>query len=366
MPERGRLGPVQVLALMLTVITIWGHLVVVRVTIEQAGRDAWLAGVAGGLAGLLIVAVITFWCVLWPDRNLFTVLQGGLGPLSPLVTAAYLAYFWLNASLSGQLFGSAFSIIMPETPTLAIVGLLLFLSTYALATGLEPMARTVGILLTVVVVIAWVMLVPATLKDQDYGMLLPVMLNGPAPVLRGALSILTWLCDLGLLLMLTPMVHKWRRPWLTNLAILVAAILMIVGPLIGPVAVFGPEEAARMTLPTFSQIRYVRVATYLENVDTIAILFWTVGLFSRMTLFHYLMVLGTAQVFGLKEYKSLLVPTAVLIGLGLPLVNSSPVETDVFLKYSYPVLNLFFGLGVPGICLLVGTAVRAIRRNRMG
>lgn len=353
MPERGRLGVTQVVMILVTNLTIWGHLIMVGITFEQAGRDAWLAGLAGGAAALSMVAVASLWATRWPSKNLITLLQELLGWVSPVISVLYLAYWWLSASLTGLWFGYAYSLLMPATPHLPMVILLVGLSVYALITGIEPLGRVVQILLVFLVLTA-LGVVAATAKDLEFRQLLPIMVNGPVPVLRAGLTVFSWLSDMMVILMLHPVVRHGRSPWGVNMAILCSTILFLIGPLIGPVAVFGPREAARLTLPTYEQLRYIRVGNFLEHLDSIAILWWTVGLFARMAVYHYLLALGSAQVFRLKEYKPLILPAGVLIVFGSTIVSANTVETGYFLHHTFPIVNLFLDLAVPAALLAVG------------
>ncbi|MFZ3590787.1 GerAB/ArcD/ProY family transporter [Bacillus sp. DJP31] len=55
-------------------------------------------------------------------------------------------------------------------------------------------------------------------------------------------------------------------------------LLFSLGPITGPIAMFGPVEAAKMAFPTFSEVRYIVAGEVLNRFDAIAVLFWTVGL----------------------------------------------------------------------------------------
>jgi spore germination protein KB len=354
MPEPGRISPAQLMMLIITTMAIWGHLVTVRMVFVHAGRDAWLSGLAGCAAGVVLVAVISLWLRRWPGQNLLTLVSTRLKWAGLPITVAYLGYFFLSACVTGRLFGLAFSIVMPETPEQATAALLLGLSAYALVTGLEPYSRTVQILLVILAFVATVFLVPGALKEMNFRDLQPIMVSGPVPVLRGALDVLTWVSDLSLILMLHPAVRNLRAPWTYVSLTLLVLVVMILGPLIGPPIIFGPEEAARMVLPTYDQIRYMRLGTFIENLDGIAIFLWTVGLYARMTLFHYLLALGTAQVLRLQDYRPLVVPLAVLIGVGTAIISRNNLDTYNYLLHSAPVISLFFGLALPALLLLTG------------
>jgi spore germination protein KB len=116
---------------------------------------------------------------------------------------------------------------------------------------------------------------------------------------------------------------------------------------------FGPVEAAKMTLPTFSEVRYIVAGEVINRFDAIAILFWTVGLMIRISIFFYGVCLGTAQALKLKSYHPLVIPFAWLIGVGAILFAKNYAELKEFLFQSYVPLNLLIGVVIPLFLLLV-------------
>jgi len=153
--------------------------------------------------------------------------------------------------------------------------------------------------------------------------------------------------------MIFPYVQCSRKLIKTGIYAALITLVFFLGPITGPVALFGSVEAAKMELPTFSEVRYITAGDVLYRFDTIAILFWTTGLTIRTAIFFYGLSLGTAQAFKLKSYRPIVIPLAWLIGVGAILFVKNYQELTDFIFHTYVPLNLIMGVAIPLLLLLV-------------
>nr|PZN38991.1 MAG: hypothetical protein DIU70_10095 [Bacillota bacterium] len=154
---------------------------------ELAGRDAWLAVLAGGVGGLPVV--MATWAVAsrYPGISLAQAARYLLGKWAGgLVGILCWAFFLFLCSLVVRnLMDSIGMAILPGTPHLVIGGLILGLAVYAIYDGVEVLGHLSGFL--AVSYIAAISAVFLLLVDEiRLGHLLPVLLPGPGPVLRAA------------------------------------------------------------------------------------------------------------------------------------------------------------------------------------
>ena len=77
-------------------------------------------------------------------------------------------------------------------------------------------------------------------------------------------------------------------------------------------AAFG-ARTARAQFPTLFLARQVSIADLIERVEPFIMLIWVFGGFVKVGVFYYCSVLATAQWLNLKEYKSLVLPTGMLL-----------------------------------------------------
>ncbi|MFZ5644691.1 MAG: GerAB/ArcD/ProY family transporter [Bacillota bacterium] len=87
---------------------------------------------------------------------------------------------------------------------------------------------------------------------------------------------------------------------------------------------------------------------------------WLPGVFTKIAIFYYAVVLGTAQLLNLKDYKSVVLPVGVILAaLSILSVNNSP-EMIKYLSTGFPPFSFLFQWIIP-LALL---AVSIIRGNK--
>lgn len=118
-----------------------------------------------------------------------------------------------------------------------------------------------------------------------------------------------------------------------------------------------------MTFPTFSEVKYISSGDVINRFDVIAVLFWTVGLMIRISVFFYGLCLGLAQSLKLPSYQPLIIPLAWLIGVGTILFIKNFAELNSFLFESYVPLNILMGALIPLILLLLALIKLKVRKG---
>ncbi|RYD04255.1 hypothetical protein N752_15540 [Desulforamulus aquiferis] len=175
---------------------------------------------------------------------------------------------------------------------------------YTTAAGLQNLARANAILLPFLItagILAWVFTNP----DKDYQLILPFLERGISPVIQGALPLVGLLGELVVVGMLQPFLKKGTILYKTHLTAVLVIGLLFIGPLTGPIAMFGERAAARMDYPTFAEFKF---SVLMVNFQSLAVFLWLGGSFGRISLYYYAANLSCSQTLGIKNYKKLLLP----------------------------------------------------------
>ncbi|GMA98169.1 endospore germination permease [Pelosinus sp. IPA-1] len=364
MIESGRISNIQAAMLAVMSLTIIGHLILLTVVIGESHQDGWIAAVIGTILGLIGIISLVRLSQKFPGLTLIEILCSHFSWVGKLIGVLYLIYFYIMTVLAVRLFVEVCKKIMEETPMVAFAAVILFLTAYIVYSGIETVGRINQIILPVVVIIAFVVVVLTLGKNKDYSNLLPILGNGFSPVALGSLSVMGWFGEFVIMGMIFPYVQNPRKLVKTGIYAALITLVFFLGPVTGPIAMFGPVEAAKMELPTFSEVRYITAGSVLYRFDTIAILFWTTGLTIRTAMFFYGLSLGTAQAFKLKSYRPIVIPLAWLIGVGAILFVKNYQELTDFLFNTYVPLNLIMGVAIPLLLLLVSPFV--VKKISMG
>ncbi|WP_243299159.1 GerAB/ArcD/ProY family transporter [Bacillus litorisediminis] len=361
MIERGRISNIQAAMLIITSLTIMGHLVLLTVVIFQSRQDGWIAGIAGTVLGLIGIIALVKLSQAYPGLTLIEILFKHFSWPGKIIGILYLVYFYIMVILATRLFVEAYKKILIETPSWAFITVILVLTSFIVYLGLETLGRLNQIMLPVLVIIAIAVVFLTMGEKKDYTNLLPILGNGIAPVAKGSLSVMAWFGEFVIMGMVLPYVQKPKKHIKTGIWAAVITLIFFLGPITGPIALFGADEAAKMVFPTFSEVRYIEAGEVINRFDTIAILFWTVGLMIRISLFFYGLSLGTAQTLKLDVYQPIIIPYAWLIGVGSILFAKNYAEIHEFLFESYVPLNLLMGAILPILLLAITIIVQKKR-----
>jgi spore germination protein KB len=362
MIESGRISNIQAAMLAVTSLTIIGHLILLTVVIEQSRQDGWIAGIVGTILGLIGIISLVKLSQRFPGLTLIEILFKHFSWPGKVIGVLYLVYFYIMVVLGARLFGEAYKRIMVDTPLWAFITVILLLTSYIVYKGLETLGRLNQIMLPILVLIAIVVVI-LTMSNKDYSQLLPIMGNGIAPVALGSLSVMGWFGEFVVLGMILPYVQRPEKILKFSIGAAIITLIFFLGPITGPIAMFGPVEAAKMAFPTFSEVRYITLGDVLNRFDAIAILFWTVGLMVRIAIFFYGLSLGTAQAFKLKSYHPLVIPLAWLIGVGAIVFAKNFEELTEFLFRSYVPFNILMGAAIPVGLLLFARFIMKRRKT---
>jgi spore germination protein KB len=356
MIEKGRISNTQTAMLAITCLTIIAHLILLTVVIAQSRQDGWIAAIAGSALGLIGIISLVKLSQQFPGLTLIEILMKHFSWAGKIAGVLYLLYFYLMVILAARLFAEAYERIMPDTPMVAFVAVIMLLTAFIVYLGLETLGRLNQIMLPVLVIIAVAVVYLTMGEKKDYTNLLPIMGNGLAPVAVGSLSVMAWFGNFAIMGMILPYVQRPKKLVKTGVWTAIVTLVFFLGPITGPIAMFGADEAAKLVLPTFSEVRYIQAGDVINRFDAIAVLFWTVGLMVYISLFFYGLCLGVAQTLRLHTYQPLVIPFAWLIGGGAIVFAKNYAEINEFLFQSYVPINLLMGAVLPLVLYWVAKA----------
>ncbi len=342
----------QAIWLLVTSITVTYHLLFVRFAGFYAGRNSWISLVVATLTGLGSLLIVIMLMHRRPGQNLIQLSVTLFGRwVGRAVGVIFIWYFLHVTALLVRNFGDFMRLVMPETPILVLVGVGLALVTYSARHGIEVIARANDVILPVLVLTGSLASIMLT-KDKQYHYLLPILEHGWVPVMRGGLALQGLLAETVLLAMFGACLRPAARPYYKGLWSMLAISLLAVGPITGPVAVFGIESVRAMTYPTFEEIKHINVAEFLANLDVMGILLWTLGSFVKATVLLWAAASGVATLCHLKDHRSITTPLAFIIGVLAYWVADSNIEMNYFLRAVFPVYSITVGVGLPLVLLL--------------
>jgi len=241
---------------------------------------------------------------------------------------------------------------MPETPDAAILLFMLPTCVYALYKGPESLGRLAEIFapLLFITIILFTLL---NINKMDLEVLLPVLADSTFHDINlGAFSASNRYFEIIALAMLAPYINKKgkiNQIFICYVVICIAFILLIT---LSTQMVLGTGLAAKISFPYYVYVQTIKTYDIIERIESIDAFNWIFGTMLKYSLFLYLASAGMAQVFGVKSYKTFVIPIALLqfiLVLMTPL-NKYHVMSFIF---SYKFVHFIYLPGVFIIPLLV-------------
>ncbi|HYF91159.1 MAG TPA: endospore germination permease [Symbiobacteriaceae bacterium] len=352
-----RISVRQAAMLLITPITATGHLLFVRIVFRNAGKDGWISlgiALALGAVGLLILIRLL---VLHQGKNLLQIAEELLGSISGRVVGALvLAHLLFVNAVLLRSFGDFMRLVLPQTPLIVLIGVMMLLATRAARHGLEVLARTNDIMLPLLIATGGLLSILIS-KDKQPRYLMPILENGWQPVLAGALALQGLFAETLLLGMFSHQVAGARSSLHHVLWIIGVLGVLFIGPITGPPTVFGPASVHAMVYPTWEEVKHVQMADLIGNLDVMGVLLWTLGTSMQTSLFLWSTSNGVAWLLKLDDFRAVVAPLAVLTtGLAV-LVSDNAQELFNFLAREYPLESILAGVLLP-LGLLIWSIIR--------
>lgn len=329
-------------------VPITGHVTILPLLWDLAGRDAWisilLATPFGGFLAFMIWRMMalspgnTFpeiTRLLWKrtGRILFTI---------PFLI--YSAYLFLSTQIGiTDMMEAGF---FQETPFWFLGLIFLLLILYVLTKGVEVLAYMAG-LLTLIVMITGHSISFLLTPQRDWRALLPFLEYGWMPVIYGMFLITAMWSELFFLTFLR--FHRVETKGFLVFILLgvFANSVMALSVGAGTITIFGLEQADNMLYPALSSVRMVTLG-FIDRFDVYGLILMTFGSFIRGALMLYAMIQFLPE--RILSNERLRVGVTVLTGFAFYLLSLLIYENKI--QFQELIRYYIYGLFLQGIPLL--------------
>ncbi|MDR6549239.1 spore germination protein KB [Paenibacillus qinlingensis] len=363
MIEKGRISPMQMALLMHPTILATAALSVPSITMRVAGIDMWMAPILSSLVGLLTIYIVYHLHMRFPNDTFVQYVPRIIGRFAgALVAFSYVAAFLYSASISVREYGEFITgNFLVDTPMLFVVVPIIAVCAYALYEGIEVLARSSQILIPVAIFIIFAM-VTSLIPDFQLKHMQPFWGNGPLPPLLGSIVPASWFSQFFVLSFLYPYLNKKELGMKWSIYGVLSVMITMLAINLPILLIFG-ELTPAMNYPFLVAVRYISLSDFLEHLESLLMAVWLIGIFVKITMVYYLVLLGTAQLFKLSDYRPIIIPMGFLIILVSIWISPNFQEMNHALSTSIPFFSLLMQLVIPA-SLLVTVVIkgRMLRR----
>ncbi|KOP70823.1 GerAB/ArcD/ProY family transporter [Priestia megaterium] len=325
--EKAKISASQLFILM--VLFELGSAMLVPLAI-RAKQDAWLAILLGMLGSFVLFLVYHKLYTYYPDLLPTEYMQKILGKVMGTVLAfVYILYFMYDASRILRDFGEMLlTSAYPDTPLFIANALLMLVIIYTIRQGIEVIARAgelLFIFMYTLAVAGFILIVCSGLIDVTH--LKPILEEGLLPILKVVFTQTLYFpfTEVIVFTMLLPYLNNPKKAKVTMLcATGLSGINLAITMLIN-ISVLGVNLTARSQFPLLSTVQSIQVADFLERLDVFFMLAMVIGIFFKVSVLFYAVVIGTANLFKIKSPSRLSYPLGIVI-LFLSITIASNVQ----------------------------------------
>lgn len=342
------------LAVLIIFTTVGDMLLVLPPTIANVVKqDSWLAGLFGLAAAIPITWVIYAFGKSLSGTGLVELNRRLLGRWAGgLLSAVFLLFFLFNCALMIREASDFLTTqLFPETPLRAIHVLTIFALMVGVKYGLQTIARTGEIFFPIFtfLYLALVFFLSPQIKTER---LHPIMASGVPTLLHGTLHAAVFpFCELVVIVMIMPYLARNKHlPRDFALAVAIGGIGSFLIILLA-ILVLGGEKTAFYDYPSYILAQKISVGHFLERLEALLAVNLILSTYVKTVLYFFAFATGTAQWLKLRDYRSIVVPTAmILFGLAYfvspnvvyysRIIMNYWVDVDVLIGFVFPLLLL--------------------------
>lgn len=359
MIEKGRISAIQMSLLIYANVISTAILIVPAITYKYAERNLWLSPMWGSISGFLSVFIVYQLNRLYPTKTLVQYSQHILGLiLGKVVGFFYLLFYLYNCGLIVRQYGDFLvGVFLNHTPLIIVMGGLVIASAFTVRAGLEVLARLSDMFVPIIIIL-WLVIILLLIPELDVKNMFPIMENGIKSSLKGSVAPQAWNMIFFNISSLLPFLidreHGMKWGMFSVLAVMVTSVITNLATLL----LFG-GITGNFVYPVMEAAKYISFADFFENLEAIVMAIWIGGMFIKLGLYHYVLVLNTAQWLNLSDYKRLALPFGLLITILGVWIAPNLQEMAHNLEVSFPFLSATFFIVIPVALLLI-----ALFRNR--
>ncbi|MDR6551737.1 endospore germination permease [Paenibacillus qinlingensis] len=363
MLEKGQISSFQLGIMMYPTVLATGFLALPTITSHYAHNDLWMTPLLASASGFIAIFVAIKLHELFPKQTISQYSTHIIGRIPGLILSFF--YVLLNLHGAGQIARQYADFVKAcflfKTPLLMIIYAIILLAAFAVRGGVEMLARSAVIFTPVFILplCIFVLLIP----NMDIKNILPILEKGIVPVLKGTAAPQAWFSEFFLISYFLPYLSDLSksRKW-SVISLSIVVVTMIYVDLVS-LFLFGPDTDNKI-YPVLIAIRYISVANFFENLESLLLAMWVVGNFIKISIFYYVAVLSISQSLKLSDYRPYVFP----LGLCILVFSFWDIESfshlSVFLKIVNPFYVSFFFVLIPSLLLVVAVVRKRITTSK--
>ncbi|WP_413300797.1 GerAB/ArcD/ProY family transporter [Bacillus sp. 1P10SD] len=326
---------------------------------REAKQDAWITVIIGIAFGILLYTIYTKLHTMYPLLPLTGYLRKILGGyLGWFVGLLYVIYFIYIGSRVLRDFEELLVIsVYRQSSNLAIGIVMVLCVMYAAYKGLEVFFRISELCLFIIVfMVLFLISFEIASGIIKFYHLRPILEHGWRPIFK-TLFPTTMTFPFGEMLaftMLLPHLNKQETAKKIGITAIVFSGLVLTLFTIINIAIVGSNIMERSAFPILTAVSYINIADFIQRLDILVIISMVILGFVKITVFFFCAIIGTANLFDLKQPQKLIYPMGIILLISSLIIAHGYIEhIKEGLKVVPYYLHLPMQIGIPILILVI-------------
>jgi spore germination protein KB len=251
--------------------------------------------------------------------------------------------------------------IIVETPIQSIFILFILTIVFSVRSGIENIARTAEIFVPWVYGLFFIIIF-FVLPSIEVTNILPILAKGIRPILQGSYHMVIFpFLELSLFLMISKNVYKREKLQKGFLGGFYKGAFVLFIVTTACILVLGPDFTSRNAFPVYVLGKKVSIGEFLQRIEIIIAIMWFLSIFFKLAIAFYSLVVGTSQLLGLKDYRPITLPFAMLVVVATSIMIPNSIFLIEFDKKAWGPYIFFVSVFLP----MVVFVTLKIKKNKM-
>lgn len=331
---------------------------------STVAQDSWITLLLGVMLSIPILLMYGRIISLNPGKDLYAILESRFGGVFGRVAGVIMTWYALHlCSLVLRNFSEFIELTtLLETPQLPIL-IVMTLTVCALSIqGGKALGKWAVATLPIVVFIV-VMTIVLSISIMNFEYILPLLEHPFGNFVSEAFSTFSFpFAETVLFLGIADCVRAEDHPARCYLFGLLISALILVVIVLRNLFILGPAVVTVEYFPSFAAARLISVGDFLSRIEgSISVNFMLAGI-AKIALCLITASRGFAYLFGVKDWRSLVVPSGLLAIALAGILYGNIMEMFGFIKF-YPYYAIPFEIAIPALLWIVSeTRARKERR----
>ena len=340
-------------AIILIIMFIVGTTMIVG-TGGDAKNDAWISGILAAVSFVPLLLIFSRLLSLFPGKDLFDVFSMVFGKVTgKILSAIYIWYSFHLGALVLRNFGEFINVVaLSETPMLISLLCLGLVCIFAAYLGIEVLSRTTAIFVPLIIFIVFVVLILG-IPQLRLNYIQPILGNGLTPVLKGTFSTFSFpMAETVVFLCVFTSLQTKKSPKRVYIWGTLIAASMIIIVTIRNIAVLG-NLVGNFYFPSYVAASRIRIGNFIQGVEVTVSFVFIFAVFAKCAVCLLATCKGIAKMFNLKDYRSIVIQTGLLMIYFSYTVYHTIIEMNYWAFEIYPYYAFPMQVVIPVITWII-------------